>query len=363
MRVAFFVNTPGQVHLYKNVIRALIKDGHDIIVLTRNSSSTRFLLDRLNFPYEIYMDGLASRTRKVLTFPLTVMRAYCLLKDRKPDIVVGMGICSATVSKLLHADNIVFNDTERIPFQLPIMRLLSDVVITPSCFTRDLGSRHLRVNSYKELAYLHPDTFVPDEDVRKVLGVARNEDFVLLRFNGLGAVHDLGVEGFTEDEKRKIVTKMSKLIRVFISSETTLPEDLRPYELPVPKTEIHQVINLAKMVIADTGTMITEAAVLGTPGIRYTASLQDDHLGNFIELEKTYGLIYNLDDPQKVLAKAMELIGKSTLDSEWQSRRATMLSEKVNLSSLLIRYIEDYPISVDAALRDGIVAQRQEPAA
>jgi predicted glycosyltransferase len=45
--------------------------------------------------------------------------------------------------------------------------------------------------------------------------------------------------------------------------------------------------------------MTTEAAVLGTPAIRCNSFVGKRDMGNFIELEKKYGLIFNFDSVEK----------------------------------------------------------------
>ena len=42
------------------------------------------------------------------------------------------------------------------------------------------------------------------------------------------------------------------------------------------------------MVVADTQTIVTEAAVLGTPAIRYNSFAGENDMGNFVELEQKY---------------------------------------------------------------------------
>ena len=63
------------------------------------------------------------------------------------------------------------------------------------------------------------------------LKINQNEDYVLLRFNAFDAVHDLGISGFSIDQKRLLVNELSKHARVFISSELKLPDDFDKYLL------------------------------------------------------------------------------------------------------------------------------------
>ena len=64
--------------------------------------------------------------------------------------------------------------------------------------------------------------------------------------------------------------------------------------------------------------MASEAAVLGTPSI-FVSSLAGK-IGNFIELEKTYDLLYSFTDTDAALEKAIEILqdkkSKEKLDDE-----------------------------------------------
>ena len=55
----------------------------------------------------------------------------------------------------------------------------TDVILTPKSFTTDLGEKQIRINSFKELAYLHPNWFRPNRDVLGLLNIPkRNMSFV-----------------------------------------------------------------------------------------------------------------------------------------------------------------------------------------
>ena len=57
----------------------------------------------------------------------------------------------------------------------------TDVFVTPSSFRQELGSKHLKLESYKELAYLHPNYYTPDPSVFDLLGISRSHDYSVLQ--------------------------------------------------------------------------------------------------------------------------------------------------------------------------------------
>ncbi|MDD3417412.1 MAG: DUF354 domain-containing protein [Lachnospiraceae bacterium] len=345
LRIAFFINTPAHVHLYKNVIKTLELSGHQTIILARNYGDTINLLDEMGFEYFIYANVPNSKYGKILALPFNVLTAYNFLRKKKPDLLVGVGVYSAYTSQLLHKKCIIFNDSEPAPFQFMLFKPFVDVILTPSSFTVDLGPKHIKFNSFKEIAYLHKNYFVPDVKIHDFLGISQNDDYVLLRFNAFDAVHDFGINGFSIDQKRLLVNELSKYARVFISSELKLPDDFNKYLLKIPKSRIHDVLYYAKLVVADTQTITTESAVLGTPVVRFNSFVGKKDMGNFIELENKYHLIFNLSDPEKAIAKAVELIQEPDLKNKWKEKRDQLLVDKIDVTQFLAYFIGNYPES------------------
>jgi len=101
----------------------------------------------------------------------------------------------------------------------------------------------------------------------------------------------------------------------------------------------------AKMLVGDSQTMTTEAGVLGTPAIRCNSFVGENDMGNFIELEQKYSLIFNYDDPNKAMEKAVELIQKPNLKEEWKKKREQLLKDKIDVTAFMVWFIENYPES------------------
>jgi predicted glycosyltransferase len=263
-----------------------------------------------------------------------------------------MGVYSAYTSFLLRKDCIIFNDSEPTPVQFMLFKYFVDAIITPSSFKNDLGSKHVKVQSYKEFAYLHPNYFAPDTSIFGQLGLNEGEDFALLRFNAFDAVHDFGIRGFSLEQKIALFNKLKEHCHVFISSELELPEELKKHSLNVPKHRIHDVLYYAKMVVADTQTITTEAAVLGTPVVRFNSFTGENDMGNFLELEKKYHLIFNFDDPDKATEKAVNLIKNPDLKSDWSQKRTQLLNDKIDLANFISWFLYNYPESFNEMKRN-----------
>jgi hypothetical protein len=218
-----------------------------------------------------------------------------------------------------------------------------DSIVTTKTFTDNLGKKHIKVDSYKEMSYLHPRYFKPDENIFNLLNIEKNEKFVIIRFNAFDAVHDAGIGGFSLEEKRRLIYELQKYARVFISAETKVPKDVEKYLLNVPKQKIHDCFYFAQMLVTDTQTMTTEAAILGTPVIRCNSFVGTNDMGNFIELEHKYKLIFNYRNPDSAIEKALTLIQDPNIKSEWNTKKQKLLSDKIDITAFMVWYIENYP--------------------
>jgi len=107
---------------------------------------------------------------------------------------------------------------------------------------------------------------------------------------------------------------------------------------------MHDVLAYADMYIGDSQTMTAEAAVLGTPAVRYNDFV--GRLSYLEELEHRYGLTYGIPttEPEKLFMKVNELLSMDGIKNEWQSRRQKMLSEKTDLTPFMISLLEAFDV-------------------
>jgi predicted glycosyltransferase len=342
MRIVVDINTPGQVHFFKNFVREMEKRGHEILITATKKDVSLDLLDNYGFNYINLGSYGISLIKKLINIPVIDLKMYKLVKDFKPDIFVGFGsIRAAQVSKLMRKTCIAFDDTEHSTEQYILYAPFTNVICTPSCFNKDLGKKQIRFNGYKELAYLHPNYFKPNPAVLDEMGLSKDDKFIILRFVSWTASHDVGQHGI--NNKIGLVKELEKYGRVIITSEGALPKELETYKIKVSPEKLHDLLYYASLYVGEGATVATEAAVLGTPSI-YVSSLVGT-MGNFIELEQKYRLIFNYNDSDKAVNKAVELIQKSDLKEEWQKKREKLLKEKIDVTAFMVWFIENYPES------------------
>ncbi|MBN2469942.1 MAG: hypothetical protein JXN59_04380, partial [Anaerolineae bacterium] len=193
---------------------------------------------------------------------------------------------------------------------------------------------------------LHPDEFTPDAAVLNELGLG-DQPYFIVRFVSWGATHDVGEHGFTLNGKYELIKALSQHGRVLLSVEGEMPPEIRPFATPFPPEKIHDLLAFATMYVGEGGTMLTEAALLGTPAI-LVSSLR---AGNWDDLGGNYDLLYVYSNEQEALVKVQELLAMPELKATWQKRRARLLQDKINPTPWLVnlgnRLIEGKPVLPD----------------
>lgn len=344
MKILIDIGHPAHVHFFKNFVWKIKEKEHEILITARDKDVSLKLLDSCNFEYKIISKEREKYT-KLNLFAEWALRDIKLLQIARkfnPEIMMAIGSpCVTHVGILIHKPSILFTDTEHVKLDKVLTFPFATIICTPSCFKKNLGKKQVRYNSYHELAYLHPNHFKPNPAVLDELDLSKNDKYIILRFVSWTASHDIGQHGIKN--KVKLVRELEKYGQVFISSEGRIDKDLEKYRIKVFPEKLHDLLCYASLYIGEGATMATESAILGTPSI-YVSSLIGT-MGNFIELEQKYGLIFNYNDPNKAINKAVELIQKPNLKKEWKKKREKLLKDKIDVTAFMVWFVENYPES------------------
>ena len=343
MRIVVDVNHPAHVHYFKNFIWEMQKRGHEILVTASEKDVTYTLLEKYEIPYIKIGNYGKSLIKKIVSVPLLDIQMLKAVKKFKPDILVGFGsIRAAHVSFLLRKPCVNFEDTEHSTEQIRLYLPFVEAVCTPTCYSQDLGKKHIRFNGYMELASLHPNRFTPNPAVLAELRLAEDDPFIIVRFVSWTASHDVGQHGIRD--KVGLVKALEEDGRVLITSEGELPPELQPYQIRISPEKLHDLLYYATMYVGEGGTTASEAAVLGTPSL-FVSTLAGT-MGNFIELEETYDLLYSFTNSDEALDKAEEILRNSTSKEQWRIKRERLLKDKIDVTVFMIWLVENYPTSV-----------------
>ena len=341
MKILIGMGHPKDVHLWKNIIRDLLNDGHEVKIVAWDKDVTLYLLDAYGFPYEVLGKSHGHLVGKVWGLLKSELISFKIARRFAPDILVGRESCLAHVSKLIGKPYIVFEDTEHATISNWLKFPFSDVICTPSCFTKAIApEKHITFNGYQELAYLHPNCFKPDPSILEDLGLSRGDRYIIVRFVSWGASHDVGHHGFAH--KEEVIRSLERYGQVLISSEQKLDKNFEKYQITLPPEKMHDLLYYANLYIGEGATMACESAVLGTPAIY----INTQKLGYLDDIEKRYELVYNFSDPkngeEQAFGKAIELLERGNLKKEWQTKREKMLNEKIDVAAWMTHFIENY---------------------
>jgi len=365
MKYLVFTNTPAHVHLYRNAVTELRAAGHDVLVLARDYGCTVDLLEWYDLPYSVYGRCGTSKYSLVRNLPGQYARIFRTVLSYEPDLVFGMGGYAAHAGAVSRSKTILLLDSEPTGLDHLVSTPFAHAVLTPAAFRKDLGSDHYVFDGFKESAYLHPETFTPNPSVRDRLGVG-DDRYVVVRFNAFGSHHDVGEHGFGPAERRRLLDRLADHATVLVSDEGgDLDLDSLPAEpFDVHPALMHDALAEAALLVADTQTIVTEAALLGTPTIRSNSFVGKSDMGNFVELGER-GLVRNVRSLPEVLAAAEELLTTDGTAETWRRRRDEYLAEMVNLTDLILA-VAEAPDALDSigSLRrrsgtedsDGVVA-------
>lgn len=341
MRLLFDITHPAHVHLFKNVIRGLQADNHDVRITSRSKDLTNELLDSYGFEYDSISAKGDHKLSLLTEWSQREIRLFRIARQFDPDAIVSrLNPPAAHVAKLLGCPSIIFDDSERAHLAAKLTHPFATIVCTPQSYKRDIGPKQRRYNGFHELAYLHPEEFSPDPEVLMEHEIESTEQYYVLRFVSWGAHHDVGKKGLSLEAKRRLVERLSESGTVYISSEGELPGELKPYELQIPPHLVHHVLYFADLYVGDSQTMAAEAGLLGTPAIRANSFAKDNDMGNFEVLENKYELVYSLGEERKVFEYVDELTAEETKEI-WAEKRSALYDEMINVTEYIRKTIEE----------------------
>lgn len=345
MRLLFDVNHPVQVHLLRHVVAHFATRGHECRVVARDKDVTLGLLRHYGLEATTLAPvrrGRLGNLRELLEREWSLLH---LARRLRPHLIVGTSVHAARVGRLVGARSIVINDDDAaaVPLFVRLAYPLATRIVTPECLRHeDYGPRHVTYAANQQLFYLHPRRFQPDEAVRAELGLGPAERFLLVRLSALEAHHDRGVRGLGLPFLAELRKSLPEGLRLFVSSEKPLPEELRALHLPVAAERMHHVLALAEACVADSQSVSAEAAVLGTPALRLNGFVgRISYLAELERRELAFG--FRPGQEAELLACLHGLLHAP-------DRRATFAARR---EKLLLEMIDPLPWFVELLEREG----------
>jgi predicted glycosyltransferase len=323
--------------------------GNEIIVVNKKKDILDELLDESGIEhYNILPEG-RNNSKAGILFGLLKrnIRLIRLCRKLKPDLMAGTSVEIAQTGWLLKIPTINLNedDAAAVPLYAKMSYPFSACILAPdTCPTGKWERKTIHYRGYHELAYLHPNHFVPDKSIAEKYA-DMNSPYFLIRFAWLGAHHDKGISGITDDIALELVKVLEPQGNIYISSERAFSGQLEKYRLSIRVTDIHHVMAFAKMFIGDSQTMAAEAGVLGVPFVRFNDFV--GRLGYLNELENHYelGAGIRTENSTELIPTVKQMLNSVSASGSYKEKREKLIHEKIDTAQFLTWFIHNYPES------------------
>jgi predicted glycosyltransferase len=338
MRILVDILHPAHVHVFRNFIAEMTRRGHEVMVTARDKDRSLELLDRYGLAYEHISDQRPGTLGMAVEMSQRTGRLLQVMRRFDPDVMTGiMGPSIAVAGALRRVPAVVFYDTEFATQTNWFVYPLAHSVCTPDCYRGKVRGTHVTYAGYHELAYLHPNRFQPDPAKLDGFGLHEDEPYSIVRFVSWEAVHDRSEKGLTLAQKRELIELLGRRGRVLVSSEAALPDDLAEYQVKGPVEDIHHLLAHAQLVVGESATMSSEAAVLGVPAIFIATTDR----GYTEDEEKRYGLVRHFREEQyEIAVRAIDDLLAASPREAGGVARARLLADKIDVTQWMVDYFE-----------------------
>lgn len=360
IKILIDIGHPAHVHLYRNLILELKSGGHHVIVTVKEIEIAQKLLKHYGIEFITIgskRDSLIGKLINQLKYNFLI---WCLVKKNKIEIGLGSSITLAHVSRVSKMSSIIFDDDddEVQPLFVKYAHPYCNSLLSPDVLR---NKRKLKSTIYypgvHELAYLHPKRFKTDPTVLAEAGLKPGDVFFIFRFNAFKAHHDGKVNGLSLLQKMILVEMLKPYGKILITTEREIEPELKPYQMTVPPQHIHSLMSYATLLIGDSQTMTSEAAILGVPSIRCNSLA--GRISYLEEVEKRYGLTfaYKPNEFDRLIVKLKELLAVKDLKNTWAAKRNVLLADKIDVTSFMLWFVENYPESKEE-VKNSLIFER-----
>jgi|BioPla2DNA2_1021312.scaffolds.fasta_scaffold02753_4 predicted glycosyltransferase len=348
MNILIDVNHPAQVHYFRNLYRELSGE-HKVFFSSKEVPIIDGLFRAYEIPYYSYGKKKDSMVQKAIS--QVRYNVECLRLQRKLNIDIALGSSASNVHAALFTQAISIATTDSdlavLPFAAKFVYPFADYLMTPETLAFQKHKKQICYPGYQELAYLHPNRFTPDPEVLSLCGLKEGEPYFVLRFTAFKAHHDIGMYGLSREQKWDLIRLLESHGRVLITTEVNDPEFVK-YHIPLAPEKMHSLLYYASMLVCDSQTMTTEAAILGTPAFRCNTFA--GKLTVIEEIEKYYDLAYSYYPRHFnwMLKKIGEVLSDKDYKQKWSEKRKALLRDKIDVTAFWAWMLENAPGSLEA---------------
>jgi uncharacterized protein len=303
------VTNPAHVVVLRPLVELLESGGHEVTLTARPLSHTTELLDDWGHPFTaIGQHGGAGKLGKAMAAGSRTAQAFAFARGKGFDYGLAHGSTDLPpVGRLLRIPNTTMFDYEWATVQHSLNCRLATRVLIPDAIPPERVARYgarppklVRYPGLKEEYYL--SGFRPDESVLDLLGLDRAGPIAVVRTAPSYALYLGGSENELLPRVLQRLTGEGAQV-VVLPRTAEQRQALRQLDpgLVVPERAVdgRSLAALADVVVSAGGTMIREAAVLGTP----VWSIFEGRLGAVDELLVSEGRVRLLRDPVELVVE------------------------------------------------------------
>lgn len=270
MKIWIDLTNSPHINFFKKLINDWIKEGHEVIITSRDLSNTIELIKLNNWKYH-NIGGHAGKNliKKILYFPKRVMLLMKLLNTLKPDIAIShSSFYSPVTSKLLGIPSIYINDNEHASGNYLAFLFASEVYL-PECLkikaVKLKWNRLVKIVYYpgiKESIYLSQEfnDFIPSSKNKNKLYV-RPEPWTAQYYDGDLFFFDKLLNECKNDFEIHLLPRGDKQAEYYMSEKF---KNVVVHRKPL---SLKEIVSDCKLFIGAGGTMTREVAFLGIPTI------------------------------------------------------------------------------------------------
>jgi uncharacterized protein len=340
VKLLFDLGHPAHVHLFRNLINRVRREGGSVCVASRDKDVTVRLCDAYGISHKViskaYSGNFIDGVKELI---IRTIKLSKLAVEFRPDALLGTSMSIGIIGRILNRPSFIFSedDASIIPLFAHFVYPVCNYIVTPDSLKHeDYGTKHLTYPGFHELAYLHPDHFTPDPQVPLSIGINPSHPFFILRFVSLKAHHDTNAAGLPVEAVEKLVSMLSEKGRLLITAEGELAPQFKQYQFPLAPEKFHDVLAYSSLYIGDSQTVSIEAAMLGVPSIRCNTFV--GRISCLEELDHVHGLTKGFLPKQTddLLNTVRDWLGNlDGIKQEQQYKRKMMLEKCVNLTDWL----------------------------
>jgi len=348
-RILIDVGHPADFHFFRGMAGELSARGWRCLFVAKDKDIMAPLLAAYPFPHRMLTANRGGAVQKILKLPASLRRFFRLVREFRPDNVAGMASLHASwICALLRIPHIAFIDTEPRKLLDALTLPFVQAKITATSYLRELGKNQYRIPGTHELAYLHSGRFQAAASVREELGLEQGESYAIVRFVAWKAIHDVGQPHMDRAARIRLVEMIGARKRVFITSETALPAELRALFFPLPPHRIHDALAFADLYVGEGITMAAEAVTLGVPAVLINSL----RMGYCMEAERA-GMLFSFPSlTPAALQKIEELLSAPYVRDSFSRRHEEYLAGKIDVTRFMVWFFEHYPASLEMLRKD-----------